>query len=368
MATIGNENLARANEMVHKSFTQNNIPEGSTALRNNISLDAATGLTTLGAKTIASLSTEASDTKKRQEAEVAETVLGLGSRYSRGKDRLVDFKYTDGSDDDQRRAYMQLVGGVEAMRDIANGESSDLLSAVYDHLVKGYTSIIILSMQENLLERQHIMPTVGDSFAATFSGQEPQVLSINGYLPFDGDTDQSWFTAFINAYKHFIRASKLAKYKCSLKLVFPDFASYTCYPVSISLTADSNQDNLIPFTMTAIVTENPMNRAYGYAPSLTEPQNTVEEVAIAESTSTKNAEIETGVTKDPTEVGKASEKKTWVESVSDWVAGVTNSKTMQTINKTLAVSNQVSGAIDVLSGKPYGQRYYSGKVGRGSYD
>ena len=363
-----NIDTTRVNSIVEKAVTQNNIPEGSTALRNNISLDSATGLTTQGAKTIASLSTEASNTKTRQEAEVAETVLGLGSRYSRGNGRLVDFKYTDGSDDDQRRAYMQLVGEVESMSELAKGENSDLLHAVYEHLKTGYTSIIILSMQENLLERQHIMPTVGDTFAATFSGQEPQVLSINGYLPFDGDKDQSWFIAFVNAYKHFIRASKLAKYKCSLKLVFPDFASYTCYPVSIGITADSNQDNLIPFTMTAIVTENPINKAYGYAPSIANPQNTVEEVAVAESTSTKNAEIETGVTKDPTEVGKASEKKTWVESVSDWVAGVTNSKTMQTINKTLAISNQVSGAIDVLSGKPYGQRYYSGKVGRGSYD
>lgn len=368
MAIIGSEDLARANARIHEAFTQNNIPEGSTVLRNNISIDAASGLTTISAKTIASLSTEASATKAQQETEINEKVLGLGACYSRGRGRLVDFKYADGSDDDQHRAYMQLIGNTESMRDLAQGENSDLLHAVYEHLVKGYTSVIILGMQENLLERQHIMPTVGDSFAATFSGHEPQVLTITGYLPFDANKDQSWFTAFINAYKHFIRASRLAKYRCSLRLVFPDFASYICYPVSISITADSNQDTLVPFTMTAIVTENPINKAYGYAATLTEPQNTVEEVVLAEADSTKTAEIESGITKDPAAVGTASEKKTWVESVSDWVAGVNNSKTMQTINKTLAVSNQVSGAIDVLSGRPYGQRYYSGKIGRGSYD
>lgn len=41
---------------------------------------------------------------------------------------------------------------------------------------------------------------------------------------------------------------------------------------------------------------------------------------------------------------------------------------MQTINKTLAVTNQVHGALNVLTGKSYGKRYFSGKIGRGSYD
>lgn len=366
MTTINEKN--RVDNMVEKGITASNLQTSASTLRNNISIESGIGLTKKSAETVAAISTEAEEVRKLSEQAVETSTLGLGSKYSRGAGRLVDFTYIDGSDDDQRRAYMQLQGEPSSMLHLAIGENSNLLKSVYDHLVKGYTSIIILSMQENLTERQHILPTVGDSFAATFSGKEPQLITISGYLPFDGDKDISWFTAFVNAYKHFIRASRLAKYRCSLKLVFPDFASYTCYPISISTTAESSQDTLIPFTMTAVVTENPINKAYGYIQSVTAPRNTVEEVTSAESEEVRAAEIEKEVVKDPADVGKLSEKKTWVESVSDWVSGVTNSKTMQTINKTLAITNQVSGAIDAISGKPYGQRYYSGKIGRGSYD
>lgn len=294
--------------------------------------------------------------------------IELSTKYSNGTGRLADFTFTDGSDDDARRAYMQLQGETSGMAEILAGEDKTALQAVYNHLINGYTSVVILSLQENMQEKQHIMPTVGDSFAATFAGQEPQVVSISGYLPFDGSADTSWFLAFVNAYKYFIRASRLAKYRCYLNLVFPDFSSYKCYPISFTATMSSEQDTVIPFTMGAVVMQHPINKAYGYSSSITTPTSTVEQVADAESISTKTSEIQSEVTKDPKEVGKLSQKKSFVQNVQEGINSVLNSKTMQSINKTLATTNQVVGAIDVITGKSYGKRYFSGKIGRGSYD
>jgi hypothetical protein len=294
--------------------------------------------------------------------------LDLSTKYVSGTGRLASFTFTDGSDDDTRRAYIQLQGETSAMAEVLTGEDKTILQAVYNHLINKYTSVIITSLQENLQEKQHILATVGDSFAATFSGQDPQVVAISGFLPFDGSADTSWFLAFVNAYKYFIRASRLAKYRCYINLVLPDFSSYKCYPTSFTATLASEQDTVIPFSMTAIVMQHPINKAYGYSSSITEPTSTVEEVAKAESEATKTEEIETEVTKSPSEVGEASQKKSFVQNVQDGINSVLNSKTMQSINKTLAVTNQVKGAINVLTGKSYGQRYYSGKIGRGSYD
>ena len=196
------------------------------------------------------------------------------------------------------------------MRNLIAGEDRTILQAVYEHLIDAYTSVIITSIQENLQERQSIMPTLGDSFAATFSGLEPQLLVITGYLPLDGSRDNTWFHAFTNAYKYFIRASKLAKYRCHLKIVFPDFASYVCYPVSFNSSMDSQNDTLVNFSMTAVVVSNPINKAYGFANKVIEPSNTVEEVAAATSSSTIRSEIENNVTKSPAASGRQKRRRT----------------------------------------------------------
>lgn len=317
---------------------------------------------------LAGMTDEVQNSEAAQAAVGSQTAMDIGALYRHGSGRLVDFTYTDGTDDDSRRAYMQLQGETTALTSQIAGEDKDLLQSVYNHLINGYTSIIITSVQENLMERQSIMPTIGDNFAATFSGAEPQILVISGLLPFDASAEGSWFISFLNAYKFFIRASKLAQFRCSLKITFPDFTSYTCYPVSINNSLVSDQDNIIPFSMTAVVIQPPPNKAYGYDSSVTEPENTAEEVAEETSDETKQADIEKEVTKDPKEVAKTSEKKSFVDSVSSWVNKVTTSKEMQEVNKALTVANQVSGAISSITGKPYGSRYYSGKIGRGTYD
>ena len=362
------EDIAQANAMVAEAITGNNIQSSkATNLTSSVSLNTLVGATTGAISAVSSLTPESQAAELTQNATGKAQATTLRSMYSRGNGRLVDFTYIDGSDDDERRAYMKLEGDVDSMRNLIAGEDRTILQAVYEHLIDAYTSIIITSIQENLQERQSVMPTVGDSFAATFSGLEPQLLVINGYLPLDGSRDNTWFHAFINAYKYFIRASKLAKYRCHLKIVFPDFASYVCYPVSFSSAIDSQSDTLVNFSMTAVVVSNPINKAYGFANQVVEPSNTVEEVAAATSSSTVRSEIENNVTKSPAAVGELEKKKNWVESVTDFVNTAVNSKTMQNINKAFAVADQVSGAVSAVTGKPFGTRKISGKTGRGSY-
>ena len=371
MPSLSAEELAKVNSNVSNLITSDSIGMSSRQnVTDTVTLgDLSTGTTTITKETLAGISSEAEDAISTSNILAQNASISLGTKYMKGTGRLVSFTYADGSDDNSRRAYMQLQGNVSAMSSIIEGEDKNLLQTVYNHLVNGYTAIVITQMQENLQERQSIMPTVGDSFATTFSGLEPQVMVISGYLPFDAATDNSsWFISFVNAYKYFIRASQLAKYRCSLRLVFPDFASYTCYPVSISTSMVSDQDTFIPFSMTAVVVSNPINKAYGYSSSVTSPTSTVEDVQQAVLASTQQSDIEQEVTKSPSEIGALESKKSWVESVSDWVHSVDSSQTMQTINKTLAVTNQVIGAIDAISGRPYGERYYSGKIGRGSYE
>ena len=278
--------------------------------------------------------------------------------------RLVNFSFADGSDDEQRRAFMQLQGNLTAIKSLVGGESATLLQAVYDHLVNGYTSICILGVQENLQEKQHIMPTTGDSFAATFAGHEPQLMMINGYLPFDAvKDDRSWFVSFMNAYKTFIRASRLAKYRCSLRLVFPDFASYTLYPTSISCNLMSDNDTLIPFTLTAIVVENPTTKAYGYKSDILIPKTTIEEVNEANKEDTINKQIENDTTKDPKDVGKKEQKKNFWQTINEGINNAVSevnkfaqSKTMQSINKGFAILSETKGAVNIIKGEPYGKR------------
>lgn len=359
---------AQVDKHIESTILSNGIQNTGYMNNNFIATKDTKDLVSSAKDQVASITSEVSSVAASQDVAYTQAAINLSAKYSSGRGRLVNFTYTDGSDDDSRRAYMKLQGEVASFANTMAGEDQTLLEAIYNHLIDGYTSIIILQVQENLQEKQSIMPTTGDSFALTFSGAEPQVLVISGYLPFDGDKDNSWFTAFVNAYKHFIRASKLAKYRCSLKLVFPDFSSYTCYPVSFNAGLSSEQDNVIAYSLSAIVVENPTNKAYTQAASVSAPTNTVEEVQEATSETTLEEEKEAGVTKSPAEIGETEQKKSWVESVSDWVNNVSNSKTMQTINKTFAVTNQVMGAIDAISGKPYGERYYSGKIGRGTYD
>ena len=350
-------------QVADKVMQQSIAQPGQQSLHNSITLETLTQNSTRpAAEAKAGVSEQLAIASAAQSG--AREIEISHRHLSESGGRLVNFSFADGSDDDERRAFLQLQGNTAAIKELVQGESASLLNAVYDHLVNGYTSICITGIQENLQERQHILPTIGDTFAATFSGREPQIIVLNGFLPFDADKDdRSWFVSFMNAYKTFIRASRLAKYRCSLRLVFPDFASYTLYPTSISSTLMSENDTLIPFTLAAIVVDNPTTKAYGYKSSVMIPQTTIEQVVADTAQETLDKQIQNETTKDPKEVGSAAKKKNFWETINDGINSavgelnkVMKSKTMQSINQGFAILKEVDGAVNIVEGKAYGKR------------
>lgn len=184
--------------------------------------------------------------------------------HDAGGARLTSFTHSDGSTDDERIGYIKLQQNNNAMSTIASGENKQQLEAIYSLLVDKYNKFIITTVQESRSERSMIMPTVGDSFAATFSGREPMVLAVQGMLLFDYDrTKLSWFHAFFNAYDYYLRASKLAKFRAKMKLVLPDLTEYTGYMLNVGSSLSSENDMVVPVNFSMLVVSEAFNKAYG---------------------------------------------------------------------------------------------------------
>lgn len=232
----------------------------NTAVKNGLSKDLAA---------IASLSSD--KLVNNQEAAAIEPSYQVNSIYESGNGRLLNFSYNTGGDDDSKRAYFKLGGETNELEKTISSTSSTVmqLKAIFNQLTTGYKAFILTNIQENLQEKQQIMSTVADASIQTFSGAEPQVIALNGLLPFDNSSDSSWFVHFMNMYIYFIRASKLAKHRCFLQVVLPDYQTYKCYPISITCNLDSSSDTLVQFGLTAVVANDWSTKAYGYTAATT---------------------------------------------------------------------------------------------------
>lgn len=235
------------------------------------------------------------------------------SSYNAGGARLTSFDNTDGSTDDARIAYIKLLDPNGAMAGIASGENKQILEAIYTELVSGYSRFILTAVQESRADRNVVMATVGDSFAATFSGREPRVISIQGHLIYDYDRAKtSWYLAFMNAYEYYLRGSRLAKYRTRMKLVLPDFTEYTGYMLSIGSTQSSDNDMVIPFNFSMLVIDEAINKAYGPNTTIVNPTvpktKTVDANQSAAGNAVKN-DTSSSETKDPADVGADQNQK-----------------------------------------------------------
>lgn len=178
--------------------------------------------------------------------------------------RLLFFNHNDGTNDDDKVGYIKLLDNGGLMSTIAAGENKQNMDAIYSAIKSRYNRFIIQSVQESRSERSSILPTVGDSFAATFSGREPMVISVQGLLICDNTTTKmTWYHAFMNAYEFYLRASKLAKYRVKMKLVLPDFTDYTGYILTVGTTMSSDSDMVIPMNFSMLVVHEAFNKAYG---------------------------------------------------------------------------------------------------------
>lgn len=178
------------------------------------------------------------------------------------------FSPSDCKEDDDRIAYLVLNAGPDAFSDIGDIPEAEYLSKLYEEIIAedGYIRFIVTSIADSRVEKQSVLPTTGDSFAATFSGADPQVLTVQGYLVHEyrydsGDSDaenvsdsmRTWYVDFMYLYEYYLRASRLAKWKSTITLNLPDFGSYDGYMLSINTSQQAETDITVPFTFQMLV-------------------------------------------------------------------------------------------------------------------
>lgn len=228
-----------------------------------------------------------------------------------GSGRLLNFVHTDGSDDDDKLGYIKLLDTGNLMSKVAAGENKQNMEAIYSGLKSRYNRFIITSIQESRSERSAIMPTVGDSFAATFSGREPMVLAVQGLLICDHDkTRLTWYHAFMNAYEHYLRASRLAKFRVRMKLVLPDFTDYTGYMLTIGTSITSDNDMVIPMNFSMLVCNEAFNKAYGINGSTEGENQTVTITPTAQTITAPNTDTSAAASKDSANVVSSQDNNT----------------------------------------------------------
>ena len=177
--------------------------------------------------------------------------------------RLSSFKAVDVREDEGRLCYLRIEGDNPAsMLDDLDLKDMDVnvLNEVLGQLTgspsnSGYTKFIISGAEDNRAEKSEIMKTCGDSFIATFTGREPHVMGFHGSLIFDYGTSSTWYHAFINAYETILRASRMAKHRCKLKLVMPDSQEIIGYLLNLNCSYDAAADSVVPIAFSMLVVD-----------------------------------------------------------------------------------------------------------------
>ena len=122
--------------------------------------------------------------------------------------------------------------------------------------VNQYDKFAITGITDSRSEKMQIMPTTGDTYIATFTGREPHILGVNGNLIFDYDrTKLSWYSAFMDAYEYYLRASRSSKWRCKVRLVLPSMQEFVGYIININSTIAAESDIVVPFAFSMLVVD-----------------------------------------------------------------------------------------------------------------
>ena len=286
------------------------------------------------------------------------------------KGRLTNFSYqptahgtTAGATSDPQmayRCYMSLGGQTGQLKSISEQYSGT--AEILNNLAGKYTAFILSSLQLNFQEKQQIMPTIGDEYAATFAGHDPQILAITGFLPWGYEIDDlngsttnpigtrsgNWLIDMLNAYTLYFRASVLARAKCWLTIVLPSLKSFRCYPVAFNASINAENDHLVPFTLQAYVQDD-TTVIYGLPKaSLTAAEKATAQIQAKTNSTpdetgavTNAASKKSDLTKALTDVTDYVNKKL-VGTYTDWTKS-TSGKNVTTILTAANTLSQTSG-------------------------
>ena len=184
--------------------------------------------------------------------------VSVVNKYDSGSGRLTDITSADYAKDDERLGYISLVAPSGAFTDIGKyaDTNSSTLASLLKELQGKYTKFIFSAVQLQRDEQYTLVPTFGDAYSVVFTGKRPSVLGVSGHLVFDYDTSMlSWYTAFLTAYEYYLRGSRLAKWKAKVKLVFPNFVTYTGYIMSLNDSVQADTDNVIGVNFSFLISE-----------------------------------------------------------------------------------------------------------------
>ena len=242
--------------------------------------------------------------------------------YGASEGRLSTIVGADCANDDSKLVKMYIVGDdidglVDDLINIQVQEKT-MLQAVLSQMQSGYTNFSVTSISDSREEKMQLMPLAGDNFIATFSGRRPHVMGISGYLIFDHDsTKVSWFHAFINAYDSLIRASRMAKHRCKLKLVFPDSHTIIGYMTGCNANQQSDSDSVIQFSASILVIDKTFAHPIGEDYWKAKAQTTTTKKEEAKDAETTNKEVASDP-EAPPDVANAEEYTAGVMSTEEY--------------------------------------------------
>lgn len=179
-----------------------------------------------------------------------------------------------------RRSRFRLISPNSAKNLTPSGISqsirNDLLPTGAGGTGGGFTSMLITDVSYQFVEKTQINETFGDSITVYAFGSAPVVLNISGVVV--DDLDNNWFVKLIHVYKDFIRATALAKHFEIARLDMPD-ASYIGSVLSLSLSKNSANDALVPFSMQFLVRNYQFNSTQAYDQDALKGEKGIEDVA-----------------------------------------------------------------------------------------
>lgn len=186
--------------------------------------------------------------------------------------RLTNFTPSDAAEDTKRLCFLRIEGDdVQGlMDDLVNLEAYDqnVLPGILAQMngtgspegSNGYAKFSITAVSDSREEKMQIMETNGDSFIATFTGRKPHIVGFSGNLIFDYAQEATWYHAFINAYEYFLRASRMAKHRCKLRMVMPDCQELVGYMINLNTNHESSTDSIIPISFSMLVVDKTPSR------------------------------------------------------------------------------------------------------------
>lgn len=116
--------------------------------------------------------------------------------------------------------------------------------------VTDYADFLLQRVDDQRREKNQIIETFGEAFVYFF-GERPRIVAFNGYLL--NTEDFNWHAQFWHNYEKHLRGTKLVQQNARCYLAY-DSVVVEGYPLAAGAVMQAENTNIIPFTLTVLVT------------------------------------------------------------------------------------------------------------------